>query len=1152
MTTTDPSPLTDPAGAADRTRLWRIVAVVCGLIGALLAIAMPLLPVTQTTAELNWPQNDKLGNVSAPLASFVPIDMDLSVPCTLAARLPRDGGVLVSTMPSKGQSASARGLFIRATADSITVTDRDLVLLSTDRRSAQTHPDCRIEFAADGTGTTARFAGLPASREDPDAQDNADDSGPRTEFTLGDQQMRPQIVGIYTALPADAPRDGLSLHATIDTRYVSSPTAIKLIAIVLGVAMTLASLVALHMLDKRDGRRHRRFLPVTSPVASLAPAGWFTIRPPDVVVAAILTFWWIAGANTSDDGYNFVVGRITADAGYADNYFRYFGVPQDPFGWHFQVISWMSQISVAGPWMRLPAFALGLLGWWLISREVIGRLGRTVRHSSPAVWSAAFVFLAMWLPYNNGLRPEPAEAVGALLTWCCVERAIATRRLLPYALGVVTAAFTLALAPGGLMAVAALLAGIRPIVKTVVTRRDRNDRWLSLAAMLAPILAAGTAVLFQIFADQPLGVLLEGNRVATDVGPTMEWWQEPVRYYWLDLPTADGTLARRFGVLAMLLCLVVVMLRLLRREHPSGIARAPIWRLVAVTLGTMFLISFTPTKWTHHFGVYAGIAGALAAAAGAMMSPAILRSRRNRTFFASAVLVITGISFAGPNGWWFVGSYGVPWWDRAPRLAGIDLYWVILAAAIITALAGLWFHFRDDFVDEQTRTRGGNHWWSKLKFSPLPVISMLMVLFMVASLAKGAYGQRDSWSWAKSNISALRGDPCALAEDVLVEADPNAAVLTPAATGGEPAPGAAAALAGRSTGFTPNGVPDSVMIDATEEETTEEDTDESGGATDSGGTADSDSDNPDSDNPESGDPGSENPESGAGSGTGTSTPVTSTTGRAPGINGSTARLPFGLDPARTPVLGNAAASGTSSLTTSWYTLPTRSADTPLLTVAVAGFVAATDPVGAAVPGRAVVAEFGRIGKDGAVIPVARLAPLDVIDPPTWRNLRFPLADAPPRATVVRIVVDEKAAPGQWVALTPPRVPRLATLNEVVGDTDPVFIDWVVGLVFPCQRPMRVQHGVLEVPRWRIMPDAEATKKNSQTWMSGKSGGPLGISTGMLTATLVPSYLRNDWGRDWGGLQRFTEIVPAPPADLTIGTARRSGLWNPAPMRSVGY
>ncbi|NED64519.1 hypothetical protein G3I15_26705, partial [Streptomyces sp. SID10244] len=94
----------------------------------------------------------------------------------------------------------------------------------------------------------------------------------------------------------------------------------------------------------------------------------------------------------------------------------------------------MTHVSLAAPWMRLPAFLLGLLGWWLISREVIPRLGRAVRNSTPAVWSAAFVFLAIWLPYNNGLRPEPAEAVGALLTWCCVERAIATRRMLPYAI----------------------------------------------------------------------------------------------------------------------------------------------------------------------------------------------------------------------------------------------------------------------------------------------------------------------------------------------------------------------------------------------------------------------------------------------------------------------------------------------------------------------------------------------------------------------------------------------------------------------------------------------------------------------------------------------------------------------------------------------
>ncbi|MGW9266477.1 arabinosyltransferase domain-containing protein [Gordonia terrae] len=1085
----------------------KIVATVTGLLGFLLAVITPLLPVDQSTAELNWPQGTEVSDVAAPLVSFVPIDMDTSVPCSLAARLPEQGGVLLSTIPEGGQDAGARGLFVRATADSLTLTDRNVALLNTDRAAAQSNPNCRIVFQADGEGVSGRFEGLP---------EPAADSGASHGFTLADHEMRPQIVGIYSDLPADAPRDGLSMRATIDTRYVSTPTPLKLTAIVLGILLTIASLVALGVLDRRDGRSHKRFL----------PSGWFAIRPPDIAVFAILAFWWFAGANTSDDGYNFIVGRITGDAGYADNYFRYFGVPQDPFGWHFQVISAMTDVSVSAPFMRLPAFLLGLLGWWLISREVIPRLGRAVRHSTPAVWSAAFVFLAIWLPFNNGLRPEPAEAVGALLTWCCVERAIATRRLLPYAVAVVTAAFTLALAPGGLMAVAALLAGVRPIVKTLVSRRSRDG----LVPMLAPILAAGTAVLFQIFADQPLAPLIAGNQVASDVGPTLEWWQEPIRYYYLILPTADGTLARRFGVLAMILCLVVVLLRLLRREHPNGVARAPIWRLVAVTLGTMFFIAFTPTKWTHHFGVYAGIAAGLAAAAGAMMAPAVLRSRRNRSFFAAAVLAITGISFAGTNGWWFVGSYGVPWWDRPPTVGGINIAWFILIAAVATALAGLWFHFRDDFVDEQTRTRGGDKWYSKLKFSPLPVIAGLMVLFMVASFAKGAYEQRDSWSWMKSNARALTGDSCGLANDVLVEADPSAGLLRPAAVDGRPAPGIGAALAGPdATGFSPNGVPDRLSVDATED--TESST--TSGAQNSAQTGAGSDESGDSSSAQGGTEGGQG---------------------ARGVNGSTVRLPFGLNPAETPVLGSyGSPSGTGSLTSDWYQLPERSGDAPLLTMAVAGSVEAVDGIGVVHAGQKVTMQFGRVEADGRVDSLGRMFPIDIGETPTWRNLRFPLADAPPRATVVRVeVADTAAAPSEWVAVTPPRVSTLATLNDVVGQTDPVFIDWLPGMVFPCQQPMKVRNGVLEVPQWRIMPDAEATRKNSQTWMSGTAGGPLGITEAMLRPTLLPTYLRNNWGRDWGGLQRFTEIIPAPAAELDLGTARRSGLYDPAPMRSSGY
>ena len=62
-------------------RTARLVAIVAGLLGAALAIATPLLPVTQTTAQLNWPQNGVLGSVDAPLIGYVATDLNITVPC---------------------------------------------------------------------------------------------------------------------------------------------------------------------------------------------------------------------------------------------------------------------------------------------------------------------------------------------------------------------------------------------------------------------------------------------------------------------------------------------------------------------------------------------------------------------------------------------------------------------------------------------------------------------------------------------------------------------------------------------------------------------------------------------------------------------------------------------------------------------------------------------------------------------------------------------------------------------------------------------------------------------------------------------------------------------------------------------------------------
>jgi arabinosyltransferase B len=45
-----------------------------------------------------------------------------------------------------------------------------------------------------------------------------------------------------------------------------------------------------------------------------------------------------------------------------------------------------------------------------------------------------------------------------------------------------------------------------------------------------------------------------------------------------------------------------------------------------------------------------------------------------------------------------------------------------------------------------------------------------------------------------------------------------------------------------------------------------------------------------------------------------------------------------------------------------------------------------------------------------------------------------------------------------------------------------------------------------------------------------------------------AYLNHDWGRDWGSLRRFDTIVEAQPAELSLGTATRSGLWSPGGIR----
>ncbi|MFZ2238722.1 MAG: arabinosyltransferase domain-containing protein, partial [Gordonia amarae] len=437
---------------APTVRRAKLLAIVTGLLGFVLALATPLMPVKQTSAEIHWPSaTGPVTSVSAPLTAYVPITMSATIPCAVIDHLGPDGTVLLSTTPKDAEKSAQRGLTVRKTGSSngtsIEVVIRNVPIVAAAVADMRAQ-DCRaITVRATADEVSAEFVGMNG----PDGKPLAGTTATRVSPTYPADE-RPQVTGLFTDLTgsvadlAYAPLNGVTMtraldqaaptaddaddltrldaHVVIDSRYSTSPTLLKLLVLLIGIVLTLVSLGALATLDATDGRGHRRIF----------PARWWRLHPRDYVVIGALLVWHMIGPNTSDDGYLLTMSRVAQDSDYTANYFRWYGAPEAPFGWYYEVFGWLSKISVASPWMRLPALACGIIVWLIVSHEILPRLGRAALTRPVVGWTAAFVFLASWFPFNNGLRPEPIICLGALLTWCSVERAIATGRLLPAAL----------------------------------------------------------------------------------------------------------------------------------------------------------------------------------------------------------------------------------------------------------------------------------------------------------------------------------------------------------------------------------------------------------------------------------------------------------------------------------------------------------------------------------------------------------------------------------------------------------------------------------------------------------------------------------------------------------------------------------------------
>jgi len=1057
-----------------RTTRW--VAMIAGLIGFVLSVLTPLLPVVQTTATVNWPQNGQVADVTAPLITLTPVTMTATVPCEVLRDMAnRGGGTVLGTAPPNTKDAALNSLFVNVSGklgdQRVTVTDRNVVV-ATMPMSRVLGPECtRMEITSSEAGTFATFPGM------------SDPADPQKDYRSGfvDPNLRPNFVGIFTDLTGPAPQ-GLSVSATVDTRFTTKPTAVKLGAMLLAMVATVIALVALWRLDQLDGRRMQRVI----------PSRWRTFSATDVVVVCGFLVWHVIGANSSDDGYILQMARVADRAGYMSNYFRWFGSPEDPFGWFYNVLALMTHVSDASIWMRLPDLVCALICWLLLSREVLPRLGPSVASSRSATWAAGLVLMAAWMPFNNGLRPEGQIATGALITYVLIERAIISGRLTPAALAIVSAAFTLGIQPTGLIAVAALLAGGRPLLRILVRRHRVVGTW----PLVLPLLAAGTIILTVVFADQTLATVLEATRIRTAIGPSQAWYTENLRYYYLILPTVDGSLSRRFGFMITALSLFASLFIMLRRGRVPGVARGPVWRLVGVIFGTMFFLMFTPTKWVHHFGLFAAVGAAMAAVATVLVSRVVLRSARNRMTFVAALLFVTALTFSSTNGWWYVSSYGVPFNNAMPKIGGVTVSSIFFALFVIAALWAFWLHFSRDRAESKVVR------W--VTAAPIPIVAGLMVVVFVGSMTAGVVRQYPTYSNGASNLKAFAGG-CGLADDVLVEPDANAGFL--AALPGNY--GSLGPLGGTgAVGFTPNGVPDHIVAEAIRSDLPTPGTDYDWDA-----------------------------------------PVKLS---SPGINGSTVPLPYGLDPRRVPLAGsyvNGPAQQQSRLTSAWYQLPAADSAHPLVVVTAAGSITGNSIFNGLTEGQRVELEYGTTGPGGEPQAAGRVTPYDIGPIPSWRNLRFDRSQIPADATSVRIVAEDLSlTPGDWIAVTPPRVPELKTVQQYVGSTEPVLMDWAVGLAFPCQQPMLHSNGVTEVPKFRITPDYNAKRKDTDTWQDGLNGGLLGITDLLLRQNLMATYLNHDWGRDWGSLRRFDTVVQAQPAQIDLGSSTHSGLYSPGKIR----
>ena len=772
------------AGHGGRTA-WTVLAL--GALATFAAVAFLVAPVRQPDVTYTW--TPAAGTtVALPLMPYQPTELVASVGCAEARR----GGLLLATVPPRPDPTAIPldGLVVTGTGAEVHITSGGLYL----GHVALPSGDCSIRLAARPDATVVALEGVPVLEH------------------RGD--VRPAVTGVFTDLGSGS---GIALSLTTDTRFATTPSRIKVGLGALCAAALAGLLIALGEADRRR---------IGSSVRVLPP-GWWQPRPVDAAVAGLLGVWWLVGAVTVDDGYIAGIVRSRWNNAFFGNVYRWLNAPEAPFSWFYEVYRLWALASPSTAWLRLPSTLLGLLCWALMSRLLLPRLGPAGR-GRLTPWVAALALATWWVPLNLGLRPEPWVAVGTLVVFLAVERAVATRCVLPLALAVVAAGATTAVTPAGVIGFAPLLAAAVPLLRLLCARTDlqlTNSRGLAAAApLVAALAAAAAAALLLMAADQSLAALMEAVRLRNQIGGGLPWYQEYERYAMLLAPAdIQGSIGRRAAVLTTLLAAAgLTWVVAGRRTGPgaaAGIAVGPTRRLLVTVALAAVALTFSPTKWTQHFGGLAGLGATVLTLGLVAYGPAALRelecrtrnrTSRRRVAGLTGVTVVAGLIAAGQNRWPFVSDWYTPTFSTVPPLiAGQPVATLVLAAGGVgvAALVG-----RAVWRTAAQRDAGPPPRWAPAPAAPMAMVLAGVLALQVLSLARVAVDHPNGYTPAADLLATLRGDPCALQSVLAVEMDPAAGLLpprpgqepttvrsVPVDVGGSTAPGVAIA----GTGATP-------------------------------------------------------------------------------------------------------------------------------------------------------------------------------------------------------------------------------------------------------------------------------------------------------------------------------------------------------------